>query len=179
MKFGRMLAAGAALSMTLAGAASATDLSGLMTSDNLFYAWLGTSSTSLGTLVGSGASWPTAFPIGPATLTAGQTNYLNIEAINGGGPGGLDFSLSLSDTGFQFANGSQTLTSGDLADYTATFNNNGCCGVQPWVAATGPAVVAGYPWGPVAGSYVWGDAVGGLNECGVCTVDFTVARSEE
>ena len=124
---------------TAAGAA--TDLSGTMTADNAFYAYLGTSPNSLGTLVGSGNNWGSSFALTPSLLTPGVTNYLNIEAINYGGPGGLSFVLNLSNSGFQFANGGQVLTTANVGDFTGTYNNgNYSVSVQPWVAAVGAAI---------------------------------------
>jgi PEP-CTERM motif len=46
---------------------------------------------------------------------------------------------------------------------------------QPWVPATGGPIVAAYGWGNVVGTASWADSVGGLNTCGNCTADFTVA----
>jgi hypothetical protein len=179
MTLSRMLtiAAAAVILIGVAGAAGATTLSGAMTADNVDYAWLGTSPNALGSPVASHGDWTSSSPVGPASLTPGVTNYLNIEAINQGGPGGLSFVLNLSDTGFHFANGRQTLTTdpANLPYFTATYNNaNGSATSQPWVPATGPAIVASYPWGNVVGTANWADSIGGLNVCGYCTVDFTV-----
>lgn len=159
---------------------AATVLTGNMTADNAFFAFLGTNSSSLGTLVASGDGWYSSYSLTATALTPGVTNYLNIEAINYGGPGGLSFVLNLSNTGFKFANGGQVLTTdpANLGAFTGTYNNsNASVAVQPWVTATGAVIQdTGYPWGNVVGTSNWADAsVNGLNSCGYCTVDFTVA----
>jgi hypothetical protein len=161
--------------------AQATTLTGQMTADNAFFAYLGTSPTTLGTAVGSGNDWTSAFALTPTVLTPGVTNYLNIEAINYGGPGGLSFVLNLSDTGFDFGNGTRTLTtdSSNLAYFSGSYNNGSSAVTpQPWVPATGPVTPdSGYPWGNVVGTPNWADASPlGLNTCGggFCTVDFSV-----
>jgi hypothetical protein len=170
-----------AASISVATVANAsTSLSGAMTADNAFFAFLGTDATSLGTQIRSGNNWGQAFALTSTALTPGVTNYLNIEAINYGGPGGLNFVLNLSNTGFQFANGGQVLTtdSSNLGSFTGTYNNaNYGVAVQPWVTATGAVIQdTGYGWGNVAGTSNWADAsTNGLNVCGYCTVDFTVA----
>jgi hypothetical protein len=185
MKFRRTIAAaGVALALgllSLMPAASAATLTGEVTADNAFFAFLATSPNSLGTLIGSGNGWPTSFALTPTGLTPNVTYYLNIEAINYGGPGGLDALLNLTGTGFKFANGTQTLTTNaaDVGAWKASYNdtNSDPNAVQPWVPATGQVIVdTGYAWGNITGSAGWIDASsGGLNLCGYCTVDFTVA----
>jgi hypothetical protein len=168
---------------SLSGVASATTLlTGNMTADNAFFAYLGTSPTSLGTLIGSGNAWGTSFALTSTALTPGVTNYLNIEAINQGGPGGFSAVLNLSNTGFQFANGGQALTTDpvNLSSFSGSYNNdNSSFSSQPWVQATGAVIQdTGYPWGNIVGTSNWADAAtNGLNSCGYCTVDFTVAIS--
>jgi hypothetical protein len=166
-----------ALAVVTTVGAQATTLTGNMAADDAFYAYVGTSSSSLGTLVGSGSSWSTSFALTPTNLTPGTTNYLNIEAIKVGGPGGLSFVLNLSDSGFSFGNGTQTITtdSANFAYFTASYNNgNAAVTPQTWVPATGPAIAAPYPYGNVVGTAGWADAVNGLSSCDRCTVDFSV-----
>jgi hypothetical protein len=170
------------MAASFATASAATYLGGNMTADNAFFAYLGTSPTSLGTAVGSGNAWWQSFALTPTALAPGVTNYLNIEAINYGGPGGVSFVLNLNNTGFQFANGAQVLTTdpGNVGAFTGAYNNdNSSVSVQPWVAAVGAAIQdTGYGWGNFVGTANWADASPlGLNNCanGYCTVDFTVA----
>ena len=132
--------AGAACCVAFLGQASAgTTLSGSLTADNAFYAYLSTSETSLGTLVSSGNNWGQTYSFAGAALTAGVIYYLNIEVINYGGPYGLLGSLSLSGSDFSFSNGSQTLDTNTTNWQTSLNSNNSNVSPQAWVAATGAA----------------------------------------
>lgn len=168
--------------VAMSGQASATVLTGTLTADNGFFAYISTSPSTEGTLIGSGGNWQQAFSLTQTALTPGQTYYLNIEAINWGGPGGFSAVLNLSDSGFEFANGSQVLTTdpANLAAWTGSYNNrNSAFTAQPWVPATGTVVRAlTHGWGNVVGTANWewpGDSSSGgsNNTCGYCTVDFT------
>jgi len=176
-----------------AGGAHATAvLSGGFTADNYIYVYLSTSASARGTLIGSGNNWQSTFYVTPASLTAGTTYYLNVEAINGDGgaysAGGFigDFTLS----GATFANGqSELLTSS--ANWLAGYNDsNGANTAQPWVQPIGTASSEGSngvsPWGTVSNvsssaQWIWasdtqsesGAAAG--NQCASCTVDFQTA----
>lgn len=184
----------AVLAVAWAGSqASATTLSGNLTADNGFYAFISTNNGTLGALVGQGTNWGTGYSITATALTPGVTNYLQIEAINGGGPGAFVGSFTLSDTGFQFANGSQTLLT-DTTDwaggYNDDFSNFGSPSVQTWVEPTAGVVSFGAgvsPWGTPGGvdpsadwiwpndgnSYPGGPGSGENGTCGYCTVDFS------
>jgi hypothetical protein len=98
------LMVGVALAASVAaGSAHATTLSGDLTADNAFFAYISTSPSSLGTPLTSGipANWVTAYNFTSNPL-ANQTYYLNIEAINAGGPGGFIGSFTLTGPNFQF-----------------------------------------------------------------------------
>ncbi|MDR3466439.1 MAG: hypothetical protein P4M07_10890 [Xanthobacteraceae bacterium] len=175
-----------AISAATAAAAQATTLTGNLTADNAFYAYLSTSPTSLGTLVGSGNAWYTNYSLTPTALTPGTTYYLNIEAINYGGPGGFSAVLNLSDAGFSFANGGQTLTTDpvNLSAWSGSYNNaNSAVTPQAWVQPTGSVLQAtSYGWGGVVGTSNWiwpsdssSSPGGSAGPCGYCTVDFSVA----
>src|ERR1039458_8120985 len=82
-------------SIAIVNCAQATTINGNMTVDNAFYAYVSTNNAVLGTLVASGNSWPTTFSLS-AALTPGVTNYLQIVAINYGGPGNSPFLTSLA-----------------------------------------------------------------------------------
>jgi hypothetical protein len=184
----RWAVAVAAVAIGAAGAASATTLSGTLTADNAFYAYISTSPSTAGTLIGSGNYWPTSFSLTPTVLTPGVTYYLNIEAINYGAAAGFSGVFSLSDTGFHFANGAQSLTTdpSNLSSWTGSYNNsNSAVTPQPWVAATGSVLKAtSYTWGNIAGAANWiwpsdsSSSPGGASgPCGYCTVDFTAVIS--
>jgi hypothetical protein len=84
----------------------------------------------------------------PATaLTPGVTNYLHIEAINYGVVGGFIGDFTLSDTGFQFANGSQTLVT-ETTHWSGIYNdsNSNPNAQQSWVLPTGGVAISGCPW---------------------------------
>jgi hypothetical protein len=104
--------AGAGLALALGvfcqDANADTILSGTTTTDNAFYAYVSTDPATLGTLIGSGNSWPTSFSVSSGPLSAG-TYYLQVEAINYGGPAGFSGVLNLSGDA-QFSNGTATLT---------------------------------------------------------------------
>ena len=178
----RTMLTASALAFSLAQFAHATTISGNLTVDNAFYAYISASNSSRGTLVASGNSWPTTFSFGPFALTPGQTYYLQIEGINYGEQGALIADLTLSDAGFHFANGTQALLT-DLTDWSASFNdsNSDPSAQQPWVAPTGGVVSDGAngvsPWGTrpgISGSALWIDAAtNGLGTCQNCTVDFS------
>ena len=125
-----------------ATAGIATTLNGAVNVDNVFNAYLSTNANSLvgATLLGSGTNWPTTYSFS-GNLAPLVTNYLIVEAINQGGPGGFLGQFSLTGTNYQFANGTQSLLTGDAAwtqslgsvsgPYSATVNE-GANGVGPW-----------------------------------------------
>ena len=162
--------------------AKATSISGALTADNAFYAYISTNDAVLGTLVAEGNNWGSTFTFSNYILTPGQTYYLQVEAINYGSVGALIGEFHLSDTGFQFANGSQTILT-DATDWLATYNdaNSNPNAQQPWVTPTGSVYSVGTngvgPWGArpgINGNADWIDAtVMGLSDCQDCTVDFS------
>lgn len=176
--------------LALFGAAAsvqATTLTGSMTTDNAFYAFISTNDAVLGTQIGSGNNWQQSFSLTPTTLTA-STYYLQIEAINYGLQGGFSAVLNLSDTGYRFANGSQTLTTdpANLAYWSGGYNsNNSTVTPQTWVQPTGGVLQdTTYTWGNRAGTANWiwpsdnSSYPGGpYGTCTTCTVDFSVAIS--
>lgn len=167
--------------LSFAECAHASTISGKFNVDNAFFAYLSTNNTSLGTLVASGNNWGTTYTFSNFALTAGQTYYLQVEAINEGGPGGFLGQFTLSDTAFHFANGSQTLLT-ETTDWLASYNDSNSNEIsQPWVTPTGAVIDEGAngvsPWGVQSGvsaSAHWIDAAtNGLGVCGNCTVDFS------
>jgi len=162
--------------------ANASSLSGALTADNAFYAYISTDNTVLGTLVAQGNDWGTTSTFSNFILTPGQTYYLQVEAINYGGPGALIGQFNLSGTGLQFANGSQAILT-DTTNWLAIYNNanSNPNAQQPWVTPTGSVYSVGTngvgPWGTrsgIDGNADWIDAtILGLSDCQNCTVDFS------
>src|ERR1035437_1176577 len=116
--------------LAVAMAASATTLSGALTTDNAFSLYLSTSPTVQGTFVTSGADWATTYPFAGVALTPGTTYYLQVDGYNSGGPGSIIGSFTLSDSSFQFANGSQSLTT-DTTDWTYSYTGFGAAALTP------------------------------------------------
>jgi|SRR5271165_138515 len=178
-KITAVLLGATAASLAIAGSAhAATTLSGNLTADNAFFAYVSGSDSTLGTLVASGNNWPSSFSL-PATVLGPGANYLNIEAINYGGPGGFIGSFTVG--------GNTILT--NTTQWTAIYNNNNSSVTpQPWVTPTALAEWEnqpgyGYPWGvpsPINPSAEWiwasGTATNGCQPLngGYCTVDLSV-----
>ena len=130
-------------------------LSGTVNTDNSFQAYISTSDSVQGTLIGSGSYWGTTSSF-TDSLAAGATYYLHIVAVNAGGPGGLLGAFTLSDNQFSFANGSSTLLTGDtalvqnLTGFGNTYNatvSEGVNGASPWGLQSG--------YGSYSPSWVW------------------------
>lgn len=166
-----------AVSTVSLSAAVADSLSGTLTVDNGFYAYLSTSATSQGTLLLAEANnWQAPASFSNIALTSGITYYLQIAAFNQGGPGGVLGSFSLSGTSFAFGNGTQTLDT-NTTDWTysyATANTAtypsadvasgwgssahapggyGTNGVSPWYTIAGIDSNAQWIWDATNSSY--------------------------
>jgi hypothetical protein len=171
------------------GASADGTLSGNTTADNAFFAYVSSSDATLGTLIGSGNNWPSAFPVTSASLSPG-TYYLQIEAINYGGPAGLSGVFNLSGGG-NFLNGTSTLTTdpSNIPYWLGIYNSaNSAVTAQPWVTPTGMVYQdTSNPWGNIVGTpnWIWpSDPSSNVSlgvPCPFCTVDFaaqfTVPRS--
>ena len=99
--------------------ASADSVSGTLTVDNAFNLYLSTSPTVQGTLVTSGGNWFSPVSFSGVTLTPGTTYYLQVQAFNTTEWAGVLGSFSLSGSGFEFANGSQSLDT-DTTDWSVS-----------------------------------------------------------
>jgi hypothetical protein len=156
--------AAAAIVLAAAGSAQATTLNLSLTADNAFSAYLSTSDSTLGTLIGSGGDWTSTFNF--SQPLAGTPLFLHVVAANGGGPDGFIGSFSLSDASYHFSNGSQALDT-DTANWKA----------DPWSGAwttpAGAPVSFGAngvgPWGPRAGisgsaQWIWSSPDNGVAE---------------
>jgi hypothetical protein len=187
------------LSVVTSGRSHAdTTLSGQMTVDNAFFAYVSTDPTVLGALVASGNNWFSPVNVTPFSLIPGQTYYLQIEGINQGAWGAFLGDFTLSNSQFQFANGTQTLLT-DTADWLGSYNSsysNSNPVSQPWLAPVGGVISQGTniattsPWGPddhpnltgmaSSAEFIW--AIDGFTDstfgaCQFCTVDFMTTIS--
>ena len=153
-----MTTAAAALAVSLSvGSVGATTLTGNLTADNGFNAYISTSDGTLGTPIGSGADWTTTYSLTSTILTSGVTNYLHIDATNSGGPDGFIGDFALSDANFQFGNGSQSILT-DTGFWTASAGSGtwfapsgtpqsyGTNGVSPWGTKSGISASAEWIW---------------------------------
>jgi MSHA biogenesis protein MshQ len=171
----------------VSSSSQATTITGTMAFDNQFIAYLSTDPNILGTQIGSGTDWGIPSTVN-GTLSGNQTYYLEIVGTNAGLYGGFVGQFNLSDTGFQFSNGTQTLL-------TNTTNWTGNLSTGTWTQPTGSVLSQGANgdpsnkvWygnlgGPEAGidnnaPWIWPndaytDQVYGA--CQVCTVNFETA----
>jgi len=165
-----------------AASANATDLNGSLTADNGFMVFVSTDNNVLGTEVASGGNWGSTYNISGITLTPGVTNYLQIEAVNWGGARGFIGNFSLSDSGFQFANGTQYLVT-EPGEWLGIYNNgNSTLTPQAWVTPSFDVFSEGYngvgPWGFRSGvdanaQWIW-PSDNNSPGCDSCTVDLFV-----
>jgi hypothetical protein len=150
------------LALTLCGAAfaaiasfssaQATTLSGDLTSDNAFTAYISTNDNTLGTLVSSGTDWQNPSSLS-TLLSSGTTYYLHIVATNAGGPDAFLGQFHLDDALHAFANGTQDLFT-NVADWAASAVASG----DPWSAPTAPVQSFGQNGD---GSTIWSTTHGG------------------
>jgi hypothetical protein len=126
--------------------ARADTISGALTVDNTFTAYLSTSPTATGTQIATGNHWGTVYSFSGISLTAGTTYYLQIAAVNTGGPGGVLGNFNLSGTSFQFSNGAQSLLT-NTANWTYSKTGFGLASLTP--VSYGANGVA--PWHTIVG----------------------------
>lgn len=166
----RLVTALAAVGLAAAApAADAQSLSGDLTVDNAFTAYLSTSPTStVGSAVVSGGDWTTTYSFGPTALTPGTNYWLQVAATNQGGPGMFvgDFTL----TGpFLFANGGTTLTT-NATNWTL---QSGSFAGPPLAILdqgpnSGPSIWGARPGIDAAARFIWE-----AGNCGNCTIYFS------
>jgi hypothetical protein len=123
------------------GSVFATTMNIATNVDNTFNVYVSTNDSVLGTLVMSGDSWPTTYT-GNTALTDGVTNYIHVVATNQGGPGGFLGMFTLSDAGFHFDNGTQTLLTNNT-DWSLNLTGYG----NPYASAVGEGSNGAGPWG--------------------------------
>ncbi|WP_426116635.1 PEP-CTERM sorting domain-containing protein [Massilia sp. PWRC2] len=126
----------------VAGAASATVLTTKLSVDNKYTAYLSTTDNTAGTLFSSGNSWYTTVA-DSVTLGSALQYFLHIDAVDEGGVAGMLGDFSLTGSGYHFANGLTTLSTGSsfITGNATGFNgsysavtNYGANGVSPWGA---------------------------------------------
>lgn len=128
-------------------------LSGKMTADNEFVAYISTSASSLGTQIGSGTDWAVTYTLNNSILSIGQDYYLHVKATDVGSIEGLLGTLNVTGS-FVFANGQQTMNT-NPSYWTAynTFGGSaitpvalGSNGMSPWGTRSGIASNAQWIW---------------------------------
>jgi MSHA biogenesis protein MshQ len=142
--FSRLLATTAAAALLVGSSAQAAVLTGALTADNEFNAYISTSDAVLGTLVATGADWTTAYNF-TTNLEAGQTYYLHVVANNwygqsnmgGGNPDAFLGSFSLSGLTHAFSNGLQTLNTDTVNWRVDPHAFQALNNITDWVAPTG------------------------------------------
>jgi hypothetical protein len=144
-----------ATSLAFCASASATVLTTKLTADNSFIAYLSSSNTTLGDQFSSGINWGTVYT---GTLTLGTLNqyYLHISALDAGGVAGLLGEISLTGSGYHFANNAMTLltgsnlitanTTGYSNAYTATMSYGANNASQTWGTVAGISTSAQWIW---------------------------------
>jgi hypothetical protein len=150
-----------ALATVLPTLSQATTLTVELNVDNLYNVYISTDDAVEGTNFGGGSNWGVTYSHSTA-LTAGVTNYLHIYAEDVGGIAGLLANFSLSDTDFAFANGGQSMNSGE-AGLLVGESGWGSYGATTFVGSNGSS-----PWGymgaqPGAAQWVWSDDAYGDN----------------
>lgn len=144
--------------------AGATTITANLTADDAFQLFISTSDSVAGTPVCTGNTWTTTFTCS-AVLSPAVTNYIHVLAQDQfGPPSSFIGTFGLSDTLFQFGNGTQSLNTG-VANWvvrTTGFNGAdltpvaiGANGVGPWGFRTGVDASAEWIW----------DVAGGCNQC--------------
>jgi len=151
----RVLIVGLLVAFGCSGIASASTITADMTVDDSFSLYVSTDDSLLGTFVCSGNTWGTTYNCG-AALTPGVTNYLHVVGNDVFGVvAAFIGTFSLSDSGFQFSNGTQTLSTatvnwvvriGSFAGADLTPISYGLNGVLPWGLRAGISPGAAWIW---------------------------------
>ncbi|WP_417910949.1 hypothetical protein [Candidatus Electronema sp. PJ] len=129
------------LMVGVASVSQATTINANLTVDNGFELYISTDDCQLGTLICSDDSW---YDHANCTipLTPGVTNYLHIVGSDWGVIAGVLGDFKLSDDGFSFSNGTQSLLTNTTTDWqiyidgfcgtAGTITSQGANGAQPW-----------------------------------------------
>ena len=157
-------AVGAAASLAIAPQARAQSLSGFLTVDNLFTAYLSTSATTLGTQIATGTNWRQTYSFSNVALTPGQNYWLQVRGTDTGAPAAFLGSFSLAGVGFQFSNGQQTLTT-NVTNWLVSATGFGVGNSAPFSWGTNGVS----PWGMRPNISSAADFIWSADKCGTCT----------
>ena len=147
-------------------------LSGNLTCDNAFVAYLSTSPSSLGTQISSGNNWGQTYSLTSQTLATGNDYYLHIVATDWGSIEALIGTFNVSGS-FVFANGQQSMSTNP--SYWTVANSFGGIVISPVALGTNGMS----PWGFRSGiasnaQWIWRNPT---NTSGGETVYFTTKIS--
>ncbi|MDX5469699.1 MAG: hypothetical protein LPK45_07675, partial [Bacteroidota bacterium] len=126
-------------------------LSGNLTCDNAFVAYISTSPSSLGTQIGSGNNWGSTYSLSNQTLVAGNDYYLNIMATDWGSIEALIGTFNVTGS-FVFANGQQNMSTNP--SYWTAYNSWGGSAISPIALGTNGMSPWGYRYG-IASNAQW------------------------
>jgi len=140
---------------------SGTNFTGSLNVDNTFSAYISTDDSVQGTLLTSGADWPTT-EIFATNLTAGQDYYLHIYATDVGGVAGFLGDFELTGTEHIFSNSLTTLNT-NTSDWSVSTS-----GWSNYLAASGYGTNGVSPWGTRSGvdsnaQWIWSSDNNGHN----------------
>ncbi len=171
--------AGGLAAASLGGVAHGATLSGNLTGDNTFVAYLSTSAATLGLPIAAGQTWENVQSINAVPLLSGANYFLQIVVINydssnvygspitpsdlaAGNPDMFEGSFNITGLGFNFVNGTTALST-DIVDWKATVDPDpayfGPSYSSAWSAPTGTPVSFGTNaspgiWQIVAANYL-------------------------
>lgn len=145
------------LSLTAPAGVMASTLSGTLTADDSFVAFISTSDSLAGTQIASGDNWGLPQSFSNINLSSGQDYYLHIHAWDVYGLiSAFLGKFDLSGNGFSFANHSTSLvtnatdwkvsTTGFGSNYLPSPFDYGANGVSPWFTMSGIDTTAHWLW---------------------------------
>lgn len=149
----RKLYVALALSLIASTSSFAATLSGTLTADDAFVAYISTNDSEAGSQIASGNNWPTAQSFSGVNLTPGQDYYLHVYASDlYGAISAFLGDFTLSGTGFSFANNSTSLVT-NPSDWQVSLTGFGSNYLSaPYdYGANGNSGIPGATWGPRPG----------------------------
>jgi hypothetical protein len=147
--------------MIVSAPASATLISGGLSVDNGYIAYLSTDNFNPGSMISSGNNWTTTYTFSGINLTAGQNYFLHIYAYDQGGIAGFLGQFNLTGAGHLFSNGQSTLMTNTIDWSVSTSgwnsylaaNTLGVNGVGPWGTRPGISSSAEWIWSADANNH--------------------------